>query len=429
MFDGERIYGQVLLGAGDLDPLLVTLPYTVSFSLRFLNPRESFTSPVSRTSSSESSLFPEDLSSEPEESHSTLKPYRPSSSRRLRARLSDPASQSGRPPDTPPLDSGKPGDPNPPKLVEMLKGVSETLEENTRLKKKRLEKEARRSRLKTRTPARPYDVVPVERVPSTSGKATRRVPGGSAKKAVKVLDPELVSGDPPPGKSRQNTVSKGKSKEVAKEAAKIPIDDHMEVDSSVTLGDVPMNEEPWLTSMDGRSKSPVSDSQSSAKMMPPPPVPSKALKQLIKQESPTPSKTPHCPPPPLPPPTQSNPSRRRTLGMTRTATQTSVSHSVIPAKRKPFKSPLIKQEPDLSQPGGPPRSQSRAYPIPTPSTCSQPIYSTQKPAPKPSKPKKADSPEVMTIGDDPDTSYDFSASSIDGDELNRVMEEYDRSAS
>jgi len=33
---------------------------------------------------------------------------------------------------------------------------------------------------------------------------------------------------------------------------------------------------------------------------------------------------------------------------------------------------------------------------------------------------------VLEILDDPDTSYDFSTSSIDGDEFNKVMEEYDR---
>ena len=110
--------------------------------------------------------------------------------------------------------------------------------------------------------------------------------------------------------------------------------------------------------------------------------------------------------------------------MTRTTIQTSgVSHSILPAKRKQFKSPLIKQEPDLSQSGGPLRSQSRTYPIPPSSTYSQPAYSTQKPAPKP--PKKSDLPEVIATGDDPDTSYDFSTSSIDGDELDKVMEEYE----
>jgi hypothetical protein len=35
---------------------------------------------------------------------------------------------------------------------------------------------------------------------------------------------------------------------------------------------------------------------------------------------------------------------------------------------------------------------------------------------------------VITVGDDPDTSYDFSTSSLDGDELNRVMAEYDRAS-
>ena len=315
----------------------------------------------------------------------------------------------------------------------MLKGVSEALEENTRLKKKRLEKAVRRSRLKTRIPTRPYDVALKERVQSTSGKAARRVPGGLGEKPAKPLDPEPVSVGPPPGRSRQNAVSEGKGKEVVK----IPMDDHMDVDSSVTLGDVSMNEDPWPIGVDRRSKSPVSDSQSSAKMMPPPPVPSKVLKQPTKQKpppKPTASKTPHPSSPPSPSPTQSNPSRRRTLGMTRTTIQTSTaSRSVTPSQRKPFKSPLIKQDPDLSQVGGPPRSQSRTYPIPPSSTptYSQPICSTQKPAPtkstsKPPKPKKADQLEVMTISDDPDSSYDFSTSSIDGDELNRVMEEYDR---
>jgi len=118
--------------------------------------------------------------------------------------------------------------------------------------------------------------------------------------------------------------------------------------------------------------------------------------------------------------------------MTRTTIQTSgVPQPILPAKRKQFKSPLINQEPGLSQSGGPPRSQSRTYPIPPSSTYSQPAHSTQNPAPaksapKPPKPKKSDPPEVIVSGDDPDTSYDFSASSIDGDELNKVMEEYDR---
>ena len=84
----------------------------------------------------------------------------------------------------------------------------------------------------------------------------------------------------------------------------------------------------------------------------------------------------------------------------------------------------------MSQPSGPSRSQSRTYPIPPSSTYSQPAYSTQKPvptkpAPKPPKSKKRDPPEEIVSGDDPDTSYDFSVSSIDGDELNKVMEEYD----
>ena len=388
-------------------------------------------SPVSRTSSSDSSLFPEDLSSEPEDSHSTLKPSRPPSSRRLRARLSDSIPQSGQSPDSPLSGSGNPGDPSQPKLVEMLKGVSEVLEENTRLKKKRLEKEVRRSRLKSRLPTKPYDVAPGGRVPSTSGKNVRKVSGSSKKETIKSLDPEPMSVDPTPRRSRQNTASKGKGKEVAK----ILIEDSMDIDSSATLGDVSVVEDPWPKGVDRRSKSPVSDSQSSAKMMPPPPVPSKALKQSTKQKSPSkpnPPKPPHQPPPPPPSLSQSNPSRRRTLGMTRTTAQTSaVSHSILPVKRKPFKSPLIKQEPDLSQPGEPSRSQSRTYPTPTPPTRSQPIYPTQKPPPtklatKPSKLGKSDTLEVITVDDDPDTSYDFSASSIDGDELNRVMEEYDR---
>ncbi|KAF9653514.1 hypothetical protein BDM02DRAFT_3125503 [Thelephora ganbajun] len=388
---------------------------------------------VSRTSSSDSSFFPEDLSSEPEDSHSTLRPPR-FSSRRLRARVSDPTSESGHSPDSPLLGPGKPGNSSQPKLVEMLKGVSEVLEENTRLKKKRLEKDARRSRLKARTPAKPYDVVPGERVPSTSGKTMRRVSGGSGKETVKPLDPEPMSVDPAPRRSRQNTVSKGKGKEMAK----IPAEDSMDVDPPVTLNDISMNEDPLPRGVGRKSKSPPSDSQSSAKMMPPPPVPSKALKQPPKQKSPSklaPSKMSHpSQPPPSTPPslTQSNPSRRRTLGMTRTTTQTNaVSHPILPAKRKQFKSPLIKQGPDSSQSGGPPRSQSRMYPIPTSPASSQHTYPTQKPAltesaPKPPKPKKSDPPEVIDISDDPDTSYDFSTSSIDGEELNRAMEKYDR---
>jgi hypothetical protein len=84
-------------------------------------------------------------------------------------------------------------------------------------------------------------------------------------------------------------------------------------------------------------------------MMPPPPVPPKALKQSqakipIQTNSFERPPSTSTPPPSL---TQSNPSRRRTLGMTRTTIQTSaVSHSILPAKRKQFKSPLIKQEPD-----------------------------------------------------------------------------------
>jgi len=303
----------------------------------------------------------------------------------------------------------------------MLKDVSEALEENTRLKKRRLEKEVRRSRLKARAPAKPHDVASGERVPSTSGKTARGVPGGSGKRTVRHSDPEPVSVGPLPGKPRQNTVSK------EKEVAKTLIEDCMDVDPPTALGDVSMGEDPWPKSVDKKSESPVSDSQSSAKMMPPPPVPPKALKQPTKQKSPSkpaPSKTPHPPPAPTPSPTQSNPSRRRKLGMTRTTIQTSgVSHSILPAKRKQFKSPLIKQEPDLSQSGGPLRSQSRTYPIPPSSTYSQPAYSTQKPAPEP--PKKSDLPEVIATGDDPDTSYDFSTSSIDGDELDKVMEEYE----
>jgi hypothetical protein len=313
----------------------------------------------------------------------------------------------------------------------MLKGVSEALEENTRLKKRRLEKEVRRSRLKTRTSTKPYDIVPGDRVPSTSGKTTRGVSGATGKEAVKPWDLEPMSADPAPRRSKQDTVPKGKVKEVTK----TPIEDSMDIDLSATLGDISMNEDPWPKGVDRMSKPPASDSQSSAKMMPPPPVPPKALKQLPKQKSPlkqTPSKTPSQPPPPPPSLTQSNPSRRRSLGMTRTMTQTSVvSHSILPAKRKQFKSPLIIQEHDSSQSGGPSRSQSRTYPIPTSSTYSQPTYSTQKPAPtkstqKPPKPKKSDPQEVIVIEDDPDTSYDFSTSSIDGDELNKVMEAYDR---
>ena len=313
----------------------------------------------------------------------------------------------------------------------MLKGVSEVLEESTRLKKKRLEKEVRRSRLKARISTKPYDVAAGDRVPSISGKTTRKVSGSLVKETIKLPNPEPMSVDPAPKRSRKNTVSEGKGKEVAK----IPIEDSMDVGFSITFGDISMNEDPWPKGVDRMSESPASDSQSSAKMMPPPPVPSKALKQPAKQESPsepTPSKTSHQPPPPPLPLTQSGPSRRRTLGMTRTTTQTSaVSHSTLPTKRKKFKSPLIKQEPDLSQSGGPPRSQSRTYPVPTPSTYSQTTYPTQKSAPtkptsKPPKSKKGDPPEVIATDDDPDTSYDFSTSSIDGDDINKVMEEYDR---
>jgi len=310
----------------------------------------------------------------------------------------------------------------------MLKGASEVLEENTRLKKKRLEKEARRSRLKSRNPAKPYDFAPGERVPSTSGKTARRVSGGSGKEIVKPLNPEPMSVDPAPRKSRQNTVSKGRGKEVAKPLT----EDNMDVDSSITLGDVSMSEDPWPKGVERKPKPPASDSQSSAKMMPPPPVPTKALKQPPKQKplsKPTSSKPSQQPSSPAPSLTQSNPSRRRTLGMTHTTTQTSaVSHSILQVKQKPFKSPLIKQEPGLSQPGGPPRSQSKTYPIPTSSTYSQPACPTQKPksAQKSPKPKKSDSPEAVASGDDPDTSYDFSTSSIDGEEFNKAMEEYDR---
>jgi hypothetical protein len=71
------------------------------------------------------------------------------------------------------------------------------------------------------------------------------------------------------------------------------------------------------------------------------------------------------------------------------------------------------------------------YPTPTSSTPPQPTYPTQSPTPtksipKPSKPKKSDPLEIIDITDDPDTSYDFSTSSIDGDEFNRAMAEYDR---
>jgi hypothetical protein len=103
---------------------------------------------------------------------------------------------------------------------------------------------------------------------------------------------------------------------------------------------------------------------------------------------------------------------------------------MLPTNRKPFKSPLIKQEPGPSQSSGPSGSQFRAYPKPTSSTPSQPAYPTQKPAPAKSTPKrpkqkKSDPTEVIDITDDPDTSYDFSTSSIDGDEFNKAMAEYD----
>lgn len=312
----------------------------------------------------------------------------------------------------------------------MLKGVSEVLEENTRLRRKRLEKEVRRSRLKVRTPVKPYDVTPGNPVSSTSGKATRRVSGVTEKEPVRSSNSEPMSVDPAPRRSRQHTVPKGKGREVAT----TPIEDNMDVDSSIVLGDVSTNEDSWSKVMDKKSNLSPSDSQSSAKMMPPPPVPSKALKQPPTPKSslrPIPPTTSNQPPPPPPSLTQSNPSRRRSLGMTRTPTQTSaVSHPTLPAKLKKFKSPLIKLEPDPSQPGGPPRSQSRVYPVPPPSTCTQPIYPTQKPAQpkhtsKPPKPK-SEPVEIIDISDDPDTSYDFSTSSIDGDEINKVMEEYDR---
>ena len=380
---------------------------------------------VSRTSSSDSSLFPEDLSSEPEESHSTVKPTR-LHSRRLRSRPSESASQSGLFPDPLP-DHSKPGESSQPKLVEMLKGVSEVLEENTRLKKRRLEREARKSRLKTRLPTKPYDVALRERVPCAPGKTSRRVPG---KDTTKPLDPEPMSVDPAlriSRISRKNAASKRKGKEVVK----VHIKDSMDVDSPVTLGDVSMNEKPLPEGVGVQSIPSPSYSQSSAKRMPPPPVPSKALKRQPKQKSPskpTPPKATNQPPPSTPPSlTQFSLPRRRTLGMTRSTPQIStVPHPILPANRKPFKSPLIKQEPGSSQSGGPPRSQSKLYPIPTSSASSQPIYLTQKPAPtkSPSKPE-SNPPEVIDLTDDPDTSYDFSTSSIDGEEVNRAMEEYD----
>ena len=323
----------------------------------------------------------------------------------------------------------------------MLKSASEVLEEKTRLKKKRLEREVRKSRLTSRLPTKPYRVAPGERVSSVSGKTSRRVPGAQGKEASKPLDLEPMSIDPTPMISRksENTASKVKDKGVVG----TPVEDSMDIDSSVVLGDVSMNGNPWSGGVGVQSKSPPSGLQSSAKRMPPPPVPSKALNKPLKKKSPsepTPSKTPAQPPPPPPPPTplsltQLNPLRKRTLGMTRPTKQTSApSHSVLPANRKPFKSPLIKQEPGSSQSGGPPRSQSKMYPVPSSSTLSQHIYPTQKPAPtksapKPPKPKKSDLPEVIDITDDPDTSYDFStSSSIDGEEFNRAMAEYDRGA-
>jgi hypothetical protein len=139
----------------------------------------------------------------------------------------------------------KPGDPSQPKLVEMLKGVSEVLEENTRLKKKRLEKEVRRSRLKTRTPQNPT-ISPLGSESQALLVKLRAGFRGSGKETVKPLDPEPMSVDPHRGRSRQNTVSKGKGKEVAK----TPIEDSMDVDSPVTLGDVSMNEDPWPKGVD-----------------------------------------------------------------------------------------------------------------------------------------------------------------------------------
>jgi hypothetical protein len=399
--------------------------------LCFLVPQNKYTFLVSRTSSEDSTLFPEDLSSEPEDSHSTAKPAR-LHSRRPRPRPSDSTSQNCQPPGS--LSGhGKPGEPSQPKLVEMLKGVSEVLEENTRLKKKRLEREVRKSRLKARLPTKPYDVAPAKRVSNVSVKTTRRVSGALEKGTTKPSDPEPMSVDPTPKISRKITASKVKDKEVVK----IPIEDSMDVDSSVTLGDVSMNENLFPESVGIQFKPSPSDPQSSAKRMPPPPVPPRALKQPPKKKSlpkPTPSKTFTQPPPsPTPLPlTQFNTLRKRTLGMTRSTTQTSaLSRSVLPTNRKPFKSPLIKQEPGSSQYGGPPRSQSKMYPVPPSSTSSQSIYPTQKPAPtkstpKPPKPKKTDPPEVIDITDDPDTSYDFSTSSIDGEEFNRAMAEYDR---
>ena len=324
-----------------------------------------------------------------------------------------------------------PGEPSQPKLVEILKGVSEVLEENTRLKKKRLEKEVRKFRSNTRVPTKPYDVASGEGASNVSRKTLRRVPGVFGKETFKLLDSEPMSVDPALRRSRRNIVSRGKVEEVVK----IPIEDNMDVDPSMTPGDVFINEIPLPASVDIQPKPPPSDSQSSAKRMPPPPVPSKALKQPLKQKSPskpTSSKTSDQPPSPPPPSlTQSNPPRRRSLGMTRSSTQISVvPRTILPTNRKPFKSPLIKQESGSSQSGGPPRSQSKMYPVPT-STSPQPIYPTQKPAPtkstsKPKKPNKSDPPEVIDITDDPDTSYDFSTSSIDGEEFNRAMAEYDR---
>ncbi|KAF9777266.1 hypothetical protein BJ322DRAFT_1188161 [Thelephora terrestris] len=274
--DGERTCGQLLRGICS-GPLRAILPYTFT---------------VSRTSSSDSSLFPEDLTSEPEDSHSTVKPGR-HRTRRLRSRLSDSASQNGQSFESLLPGHDKPGEPSQPKLVEMLKDVSEVLEENTRLKKKRLEREVRKSRLKTRPAARPYDVSSGARASSTSTKTSRKVPGALGKEVAKPLEPMFV--DPAPRRSRQNTVSKGKGKEVSK----ISVEDSMDVDCSVTI-DVSMSEDPLPKRVVTKSESPPSQSQSSAKMMPPPPVPPKALKQSPKPKPPpksTPSKTSYQPPP------------------------------------------------------------------------------------------------------------------------------------
>ena len=385
--------------------------------------------PVSRTSSSDSSLFPEEFLSEPEVSRPTMKPTR-SHSRRFRSRLANSASQNSKPSDPPLPSHGNSSGPGQLKLAKMIKGVSEVLEENTRLKKKRFERETRRSTgLKARANAKPYDATPGER--STSGKTSRRVSETSGKEPAKPLDAVSMSTHPAPKRSRQVSVSKGK------EAAKVSYEDMMDIDPPVTLVDAPMNEDPLPKSVETKLAPSSSDSQSSAKMMPPPPVPSKVLKQPPTPKSPskpTPSKVPNhsqlSPPPPSLTLTQSNPPRGRQLGMTRTTTQTStVPRSLLPANRKPFKSPLIKQEPiGPSQSGELPRSQSRTYPVPTPSTPSQP---DQKPTPAKTCPKqkkqtKSDPSEVIEIVDDPDTSYEFSTSSIDGEELDRMMAQYDQ---